>query len=146
MEPTINVAEVLNRAPLGKFQAWTFLLCFLVEMLDGYDVNTMGFITPRIAADWRLHPGALGPVLSAGFLGMFIGAVFMAGLADRWGRKPVLVAATVLFGTMEFSSTWTGSLHQLWALRFVGGIGLGGARPNLVTMAAEFVPRRWRAT
>lgn len=52
MESPINVAEVLNRAPLGKFQAWTFLLCFLVEMLDGFDVNTMGFITPPIAADW----------------------------------------------------------------------------------------------
>jgi AAHS family 4-hydroxybenzoate transporter-like MFS transporter len=142
----IDVGRFINERPFGPFQRRLVIYGVLLCMLDGFDVQSIAFVAPAIASLWHLPPAALGPVFAAGLFGLMIGALVAGPLADRIGRKPVLLGAVFFFGVCSIATALASSSGSLAVLRFATGLGLGGALPNLITITAEYAPERLRAT
>lgn len=136
-------------------------LCFLVVLLDGFDTAAIGYVAPSLLKEWGIAKPDLAPVLSAALFGLAAGALAAGPVADRFGRRLVLIVSTLLFGAAGLACGFAGSLEQLTVLRFVTGIGLGAelarrqlgldamfaviAVPGLVAAAALLVKRRTAA-
>ena len=114
--------------------------------LDGFDTQAIGYVAPALAKEWGLTKGALGPVFSAGLFGLMIGALLFGPLADRIGRKRIIILSTLAFGVCALATAFVHDVNTLLAIRFLTGLGLGGAMPNAIAMTSEFNPRRRRAT
>ena len=142
----LEVQEVVNANPLSAYQKMVIALCFLVVAIDGFDTAAIGFIAPALKAQWAATPAQLAPLFAAGLFGLMAGAFVFGPLADRIGRKPVLVATTVFFGLATFASAFAPDIQTLTALRFVTGLGLGGAMPAAITLTAELCPEKRRSS
>jgi AAHS family 4-hydroxybenzoate transporter-like MFS transporter len=143
---TLDIAEFIDGQPVGRFQIKVLLLCAAVLFFDGFDTQAIGYVAPDLTRDWKLARGTLGPVFSAGLLGLMIGALVFGPVADRIGRKKIIVLATSAFGVGTLVTMFAQDIYWLIALRFLTGLGLGGAMPNAVALTAEFSPVRRRAT
>lgn len=142
---TLDVQSFINAQPLSLYQCRIVLLCFLIVFLDGLDTAAMGFIAPALTQDWGIDRASLGPVMSAALIGMVFGALGSGPLADRFGRKGVLVVAVFLFGLFSLISAYSSNLEELMALRLLTGIGLGAAMPNATTLLSEYTPERLKS-
>lgn len=142
---TLDVQTLINDRPLSSYQWRIVLLCFLIVFLDGLDTAAMGFIAPALSLEWGIDRASLGPVMSAALIGMVFGALGSGPLADRFGRKGVLVSAVFLFGVFSLLSAWSTSLDQLLVLRLLTGLGLGAAMPNATTLLSEYTPERLKS-
>jgi MFS transporter, AAHS family, 4-hydroxybenzoate transporter len=143
---TVDVAEFIDQQPVGGFQIRLLLTCAAVLFLDGFDTQAIGFVAPALAREWGLTRGALGPVFSAGLFGLMIGALLFGPLADRIGRKKIIIFSTIAFGIGALVTAFVQDVNSLLAIRFLTGLGLGGAMPNAIALTSEFNPRRRRAT
>jgi AAHS family 4-hydroxybenzoate transporter-like MFS transporter len=143
---SVDVQSFLNEHRFSGFQWMIFGLCFLIVLLDGFDTAAIGFIAPSLVKEWGVTRPALAPVLSAALFGLAFGALSSGPLADWLGRKMLLVASVLVFGIACMGSSFSQSLEQLTALRFLTGLGLGAAMPNAVTLMSEYCPDRLRAT
>src|SRR5262245_40856128 len=142
----VDVQAFIDGHPVSALQRLLLLLCFLVIAIDGFDTAIIGFIAPAVRAEWGLSVGQLGPLFAAGLFGLMIGAFAIGPLADRHGRKTMLVASMIIFGAASLASSYSGGLSTLIALRFVTGLGLGGAMPMTITLASEFCPAARRSS
>ncbi|WP_165010653.1 3-(3-hydroxy-phenyl)propionate transporter MhpT [Neisseria yangbaofengii] len=124
----------------------TLALCFILALMEGFDLQSMGVAAPMMREAFRLDPKQLGWAFSAATLGTLPGALLAGKLADMYGRKPILIANTVLFGIMSVLTAHAYSFQLLLGARFLTGLGLGGALPILITMATEAVNQKWRGT
>lgn len=143
---TRTLEDVLDHAKLGRFQIRVFLICFAVAALDGFDTQSIAFVVPALRLLWGDADSYFGMVFGAGLLGTMIGAPLFGGIADRVGRKTMVMASTALFGCMTLVSAFAPSLWILLVLRFITGLGLGGAMPNVIALASEYAPKSVRAT
>jgi MFS transporter, AAHS family, 4-hydroxybenzoate transporter len=141
----INVTDLIDRRPIAMFQITIVVLCSLVALLDGFDLLAIGVAGPSIAAALHIAPGKLGVVFSIALLGLMLGAFGCGPLADRFGRKRILVGATLAFGVFTLGTALAASVEQLLLYRFCAGIGLGGAMPSFISLASEYVPRAKRS-
>ena len=146
MSSAISVGDVIERRSISGLQWSVFILCGLVICVEGFDTQSISYVAPVLSKAWGLPPGALGPTFAAGLIGQAAGAFVLAPLADRFGRKPVIVAATAAFGFLTWITGYATNFTELFALRFLTGFGLGAALPTAVTMTAEYSPFRCRAT
>ncbi|UXY50445.1 MFS transporter [Pseudomonas tohonis] len=142
---TLDVQSFINAQPLSRYQWRIVLLCFLIVFLDGLDTAAMGFIAPALTQDWGIDRASLGPVMSAALIGMVFGALGSGPLADRFGRKIVLVVAVFLFGLFSLLSAFSSDIDQLLVLRLLTGLGLGAAMPNATTLLSEYTPERLKS-
>jgi AAHS family 4-hydroxybenzoate transporter-like MFS transporter len=142
---TVDVAEFIDQQPVGRFQIGLLLTCAAVLVLDGFDTTAIGYVAPSLAKEWGLTKGALGPVFSAGLFGLMIGALVFGPLADRIGRKKIIIFSTLAFGIGALATAFVQDVNTLLAIRFLTGLGLGGAMPNTIAMTSEFSPHRRRA-
>lgn len=142
---TLDVQHFINAQPLSAYQWRVVLLCFLIVFLDGLDTAAMGFIAPALTQEWGIDRASLGPVMSAALIGMVFGALGSGPLADRFGRKLVLVGAVFLFGLFSLFSAFSGNVDQLLVLRLLTGLGLGAAMPNATTLLSEYTPERLKS-
>jgi AAHS family 3-hydroxyphenylpropionic acid transporter len=115
----------------------TLGLCFCAAIIEGIDLQSMGIAAPGIAPEFHLSRQALGSVLTASPLGLFFGAFIGGRLADSWGRRHALILSIVVFGAFQLATAWATSYSSLIAIRFLCGLGLGGAFPNLIALTAE---------
>ena len=143
---SIDVAAFIDAQPVGGFQIRLLLTCAAVLFLDGFDTQAIGYVAPALAKEWGLSKGSLGPVFSAGLFGLMIGALVFGPLADRIGRRKIIIFSTLAFGIGTLATSIIHDVDSLLAIRFLTGLGLGGAMPNAVAMTSEFSPRRRRAT
>ena len=142
----IDVADFIDQQPVGGFQLKLLSMCAAVLFLDGFDTQAIGYVAPALAKEWGLTRAALGPVFSAGLFGLMIGALLLGPLADRIGRKKIIIFSTLAFGFGALVTAFVNDVNALLAIRFLTGLGLGGAMPNAIAMTSEFNPRRRRAT
>ena len=142
----VDVVEFIDQQPVGGFQLKLLLICAAVLFLDGFDTQAIGYVAPALAKEWGLTKAALGPVFSAGLFGLMIGALLFGPLADRIGRRKIIIFSTLAFGIGTFATAFIQDVNSLLAIRFLTGLGLGGAMPNAIAMTSEFNPRRRRAT
>src|SRR3954471_17679982 len=92
----LDVRQFLDEYPISKFQILAATMCGAIAFMDGYDVQAMGFVAPALSAAMHIPRSTLGPLLSSGTIGMMVGALTFGTLADRIGRKPVLIACTLV--------------------------------------------------
>lgn len=142
----IDVAGFIDSQPVGRFQIRLLLACAAVLFVDGFDTQAIGYVAPAVAQDWKLARGALGPVFGAGLFGLMIGALLFGPVADRIGRRRIIILCTAAFGLGTISTVFASDVQSLLTIRFLTGLGLGGAMPNAVALTSEFSPHRRRAT
>jgi MFS transporter, AAHS family, 4-hydroxybenzoate transporter len=143
--PAFNVSELIDTRPLGALQIRIVVLCTLVALLDGLDLQSIGLAAPGIAADLHIPRPWLSAVFSAALAGLALGAFGFGVLADRVGRKAVLIGATACFGVFTICTALAPSFAVLLVFRFLAGVGLGGAMPSFISLTSEYCPRRLRA-
>ncbi len=143
---TIDVGALVDKSGIGRAQWALIALCALVALLDGLDLQSIGLAAPAMSAQLGIAPRAFGAVFSAALAGLTIGAFVLGPVADRVGRKGVLVASTIVFGVFTLLTAAATGLSDLLAYRFLAGVGLGGAMPSFISLASEYVPAGRRAT
>ncbi len=142
----VNVSSLIDEQKVGSFQVLIALLCSAAILLDGFDTQAIGYVAPAIIGDWKIAPAALTGVFSAGTFGILIGCLFVAPLADRFGRRPLILVCLVEFGVGTLATSQVQSLQVLTALRFLTGVGLGACMSNAIALTSEYMPSRSRAT
>jgi MFS transporter, AAHS family, 3-hydroxyphenylpropionic acid transporter len=116
------------------------ILCAIVILLEGFDIQAAGVSAPKAAAAFTLTPLGRGIFLSASSVGIFLAAVSGGLLADRFGRRPVVVWGVALFGLFSLTTLWATDLNTLIAARFLTGLGLGAAMPVTIAYASDHSP------
>lgn len=139
---TLTVSELIDTRPLGAYQIWTGVLCGSLLILDGYDALTMGYLATPIAATTHIPVHSFGPILSSSLFGLMIAAMATGPIADRWGRKWPVIVSVLCFGVFAMMTAQARTYNEFLAYRFLTGLGLGGAMPNVVALTAEYVPKR----
>jgi AAHS family 4-hydroxybenzoate transporter-like MFS transporter len=143
---TINISDLVDNSKFGPFQMRLLILCSMCLIMDGFDVQAMGYVAPSIIQEWKVPNAQLGPVFSAALVGVLFGSLLFSMVADKIGRRPVLIGATLFFSIMTFLTGHTNSVQELVAIRFIAGLGLGCIMPNSMALVGEYSPRRTRIT
>ncbi|WP_322051589.1 MFS transporter [Paraburkholderia bannensis] len=142
---TVDVTAFIDRHRVSRFQTLIVALCFLIVAIDGFDTAAIGFIAPVLHTQWQLGAAQLAPLFGAGLAGLMVGALAFGPFGDRVGRKRLLLVCVSAFGLASAMSAFAPSLGVLVALRFLTGLGLGGAMPNAITLTSEYCPAARRS-
>lgn len=140
----IEIGTLLDRGRWTPYQKLLTALAALAVIFDGFDIQILGFAIPALIKEWGVARAAFGPVLALGLAGMAAGSPFAGYCGDRYGRRPALIGCVALFGLATVATSFVHSVFALALLRFVTGVGAGGALPNAAALAAEFAPLRQR--
>jgi AAHS family 4-hydroxybenzoate transporter-like MFS transporter len=140
----VEIGQLIDNAKLSRFQVGVLIMCFMVVLLDGFDTAVIGYIAPSLRREWGLQASQLSPAFGAGLLGLMCGSFLLGPVADTFGRKKVLLVSVLIFSIGTLASVFSRSIEMLTALRFLTGIGLGGAMPTCITLSSEYSPARRR--
>ncbi len=141
----VSVMARLDRIPAltRSHYQWMALLGFFFAF-DLVDLNTFAYAAPALRSEWGLSIDDVGHISSIGFAGMFLGAVVGGRLSDRFGRRPVLLSAVVVFSVFSLLSAAAQNEWQLATLRFLTGVGLQAMTGVLLVWVSEMYPARIR--
>jgi MFS transporter, AAHS family, 4-hydroxybenzoate transporter len=142
----LSVSALIDERPLSRFQIRVIAFCGLIMLLDGFDALCMGFLAPAIADDLGVPLRTFGPMFAASLFGLMVASMAGGLIADRWGRKWVIVISTLTFGSFSILTARATSLEELALWRFLTGLGLGGAMSNVVALTTEYTPKRRQLT
>jgi AAHS family 4-hydroxybenzoate transporter-like MFS transporter len=141
----VDVGQLIDERPLAPLQKLIIVLCGLVVLLDGYDIQTMALAVPSLASQWAILPSKFGLALSASLIGLMVGAGLLAPLGDKYGRRPLLIGGMALLGVASLGTIFSTLPEHLVAWRFITGLGLGASIPNGTALTSEYMPARRRA-
>ncbi|MDE1165623.1 MAG: aromatic acid/H+ symport family MFS transporter [Pseudomonas sp.] len=141
----VDVSTFLDSRPMGRRQWLVVLLGFIVLAFDGFDTTSIGFVAPALIDDWGVARHDLGPVMMSSLFGLAIGSMVAGPLADRFGRKWVIIGSVFFFGVWSLASAYATGIASLTVLRFLTGVGLGASMPNTATLVSEYGPKRRRS-
>jgi AAHS family 4-hydroxybenzoate transporter-like MFS transporter len=145
MPSSVEITAWINQQRISRLQITVLCLCALCALLEGMDAQNIGFVAPAIIRDWALPPHSFTPAFMSGLFGLLIGCLFIAPLADKIGRKSILVGSVASFALFSLFSAEASSLESLSVLRFLTGVGIGGGMANSIAMTSEYFPERKRA-
>lgn len=145
-QPVVQVSRLLDERGLSSFQIKLIAWSFFMVLIDGYDITAIAFAAPSLVKEWALKAGSLGPVFSASLVGILFGSAFFGWVGDRCGRKAALIWSNLVFGVFTLAAAFSTDLTQMFWLRLLAGLGIGGVIPNAVAINAESAPRKMRAT
>lgn len=140
-----HVEGLIDARPIGLAQYRVLLLCFVISILDGFDLASMALAVPIVAADWNVVPGAFAMALSASLAGLGVGSAVCGSLGDRYGRRPLVLLSCLVVGVGSLCTVLCTDLIQLFWCRLFTGIGFGMAMPNVYALVSDVMPRRVRA-
>lgn len=143
---TIDLNAAIERIGFRRLGIFVLVLCFLMMMADGYDFGTLSLATPSILREWQLQPKEMGFVFSITFFGLLVGSLTYGWIADRYGRRFTIILGTFNFAIPILLTVWATNINELAALRFIGGVGMGGIVPIAYTLVSEYAPKRMRST
>src|SRR5947208_947951 len=141
---TIDVGYVIDEGRWSTYQKLLILGTALTIILDGVDNQLLGNAVPSLMKEWSLPRGAFSTVLALSPFGMMIGGAVGGMLGDRIGRRTALLFSMLSFAALTLAISTVNGVMLLGALRFLAGLGLGGAMPNAAALSSEYVPRRQR--
>lgn len=145
-QAVVHVSRLLDERGLSAFHIKLIIWSLFIVLIDGYDIGAIAFAAPHLVRSWGVAPNALGPVLSASLVGILFGSAFFGWVGDRFGRKVALIGSNALFGVLTLAAAFATNLDQLFWLRLLAGLGIGGVIPNVVALNVESAPRKLRAT
>ncbi len=143
---TMNVNAVVDKAKFKPFHMTVVLWCLFVVLFDGYDLAINGVVLPLLMQEWGMSAVQAGMLASTALAGMMFGAMFFGMLADKIGRKKVILICVTLFSGFTFLGGFAENPTQFAVLRFIAGLGIGGVLPNLVALTSEYAPEKLRST
>ncbi|SFB05392.1 MFS transporter, AAHS family, benzoate transport protein [Amycolatopsis marina] len=143
--PHTTVTSVVSDARLTRFHVGVIAMCAALMIVDGYDMVSYGTVVVRLMDEWQMDPVTAGVLGSLALVGMLVGGMFIAPLADRYGRRPLMLSCVTVASVASFSCAFTTGPQQLGVLRFVVGAALGALVPNFLALTAEFAPRASKA-
>jgi AAHS family 4-hydroxybenzoate transporter-like MFS transporter len=145
MSQTFQVNEFVDGQRIRSFNILLLVWSFLTMFADGFDLNSLGFAAPDLTRLWGVERSAMGTVLSANLYGIFLGAPLLGWLGDKYGRRPIIIGGTLLYGVVTLIMAWTTTMEQMVVLRFIAGIGIGGIMPNTISLNSELTPKKYRS-
>ena len=131
---------------LTGFQYLVFALCFATILIDGFDTQSIAYAGPQLIALLHGDKPALGLIFSAGLFGGLLGGLVFGSLGDRAGRRPLLLVSLAVIASGSLATAFAQTGPQIAVLRFITGLGLGGAIPGVIALSAEYAPLRTRST
>jgi MFS transporter, AAHS family, benzoate transport protein len=146
MAEKIYVNHLIDEQPLHRFHIRLLLMCIFIIVADGYDMFMLGTIIPSLMKEWGIGPVEAGALNSYALIGMMFGAMLFGPIADRFGRKNIILVCFLIFTVFTFISGFANSSTLFGIQRFCAGLGLGGVMPNLVALVTEYAPIKWRST
>jgi MFS transporter, AAHS family, 4-hydroxybenzoate transporter len=141
----VNVSPLIDDSPLNWFHIRIVALCACLLFFEGFDLNAISYAAPALARALGITRPMLGPIFSAGQIGLVLGALVCGIAGDRWGRKRVFVFCGLDFGLATLAIAASGSYAMVFFWRLIAGIGLGGAAPIAIAIASDLCPKRVRA-
>jgi AAHS family 4-hydroxybenzoate transporter-like MFS transporter len=136
----VEVTSVVDGARFGPYVLTVCALTTLALVFDGFDIQAIAFAAPPLMSEWGMDRAALAPILAAGLLGMFVGALALGVAGDRYGRRRALLASMALMAGSSLLAATADGPGPLATYRFLTGLGLGGALPNAAALMVEFAP------
>ncbi|WOE30862.1 MULTISPECIES: MFS transporter [unclassified Acinetobacter] len=142
----VNVNNIIDKARFNSFHFKVVAWSLLIILFDGYDLAINGVALPLLMEDWGLTAVQAGMLASTALAGMMFGAMIFGSLADKIGRKKVIMICIVLFSGLTFAGGFASNPTEFAILRFLAGLGIGGVMPNLVALTSEYAPQKMRST
>jgi AAHS family 4-hydroxybenzoate transporter-like MFS transporter len=141
---TFDIGHSLDHGPFSPLQKLIYALAAFALILDGFDGQMIGFAIPAIIKEWGITRGAFSTAVAAGLFGMAVGGISAGVIADRIGRRTVLIGSVFLFGACTFLIGFAPDVTAITIIRFFAGLGIGAALPTATTLTAEYTPLRLR--
>lgn len=140
-----DIVEEINQNKMMKYQWFIIIICIFLNIIDGFDVMVMAFTAPSVSAEWSLSGAQIGLLLSSGLFGMAAGSIFLAPLADKIGRRLLILICLFIAGISMLACAFVPSHSTLALLRFITGVGVGGILACSNVLASEYANARWRS-
>jgi MFS family permease len=137
--------QIIDESGMSVRQWTVVIIMVLLNALDGFDVLSSAFAAPGITAEWGVPRSALGIVLSAELVGMGFGSVLLGGLADKWGRKPIMLICLVIMAVGMYMAHDAGGVTSLTIWRLLTGLGIGGMLASTNAVTAEMTNKKSRS-
>lgn len=142
--PNPDSGELIPASAFSGVQVLALMLCFVVAMIDGFDILIIAYTAPAIIQEWNVPSAQMGLIFSAGLLGMTLGSMLLGSSADVYGRRIAISLSLLVAGICTCAVYWVTTVNQLAVLRFVSGLGLGTLLSALPTLTREYSPSRYR--
>lgn len=139
-----SIDDILERQKMGSYRWRIYACCAALMALEGYDGYIVANLAPVIARGLQIPIPSMAFVFTAQSAGMALGFYTISVLADRIGRRGIILTGCILFGLLTLASTMVTGLAQFTFVRFLAFFALGGTMPNIVALASEFVPANRR--
>ncbi len=146
-QAALSAAEAaLENQRIGRLQLRVAALCTLVQLCDGYDLNSVAWAVPSLIREWHLPAPMFATAFLWSSIGILVGALSAGPIGDRFGRRPLLLSSLTLFGIASLLSATADSVFMLSVWRFFTGIGIGGGFSGAAALTGDYAPHRLRAT
>jgi len=141
----IEISQLIDQGKLSSLQITVMVLSALVVWLDGYHIQTMALVVPTLSSQWLLKSSDFKLVLASALIGIALGGAFIGPLGDRFGRRPLLITTMAIVGLASIGTGYAADMTQLFAWRFLTGLGLGASLTNATALTSDYVPFKRRA-